>query len=107
MRAYPIVTLAGQEVYNTVDVESLRAQLTPIIDAFVELFDGGRAKGSGELHRLELGLTVTQRGTIAFAAGNASRSLTLTFESRQRSPGTRATTSRSSAAKKPAVVKVD
>lgn len=107
MRAYPLVTLAGQELNNTVDVESLRAQLTPLIDAFLELFDGARAKGAGELHRLELGLAMTQRGAVAFAVGDANRSLTLTFESRQRASGTRSTTSRSSAAKEPDVVKVE
>jgi hypothetical protein len=107
MRSYPLVTIAGQEINNSVDVESLSAQLTPIIDAFLELFDGAKAKGTGELHRLELGLAVTQRGAVAFAAGNATRSLTLTFESRQRTPSTRSATSRSSAAKKPDVVKVD
>ena len=107
MRAYPLVTLAGQELNNTVDVESLRAQIAPLIDAFLELFDGARAKGAGELHRLELGLAVTQRGAVAFAAGDATRSLTLTFETRQRTPSTRSSTSRSSAAKKPDLVKVD
>jgi hypothetical protein len=106
MRAYPLVTLAGQELNDTVDVESLRAQLTPLIDAFLELFDGARAKGAGELHRLELGLALTQRGAVAFAAGDANRSLTLTFEGRQRASG-RSTTSRSSAAKEPDVVKVE
>jgi hypothetical protein len=110
MPKYPILTLTtqGQDInYGAVDVGTLTAQLMPILDALLELFQDVPAKRRGELHRLELGLAVTQQGTIAFATGDVRPSLTLTLERRQRASGTRSATSRSGAAKKPDIVEVD
>ena len=49
---------------------------------------------------------MTEQG-IAFAIGDARPSLTLTLESRQRSPGSSMPRSKASAAKKPDVVEID
>lgn len=107
MTRYQTVDAATQTGGHMVDVEMLSEQLIPIRDAFLKLFEGVQAKSRGEPHRLELGLTVTQHGDIAFAIGDAQPSLTLTLESRQRSPSTRSPTSKSSAAKKSDIVEID
>ena len=101
MLRYPIATVtADRQVVNAgwVNMDTLTEQLLPIRDAFLELFERAPAKSRGELHRLELGLAVTEQG-IAFATGDTRPSLTLTLQSRQRSP-------RSNAAKKPDVVEI-
>jgi hypothetical protein len=103
-----MVDAAGQVgTRRVVDVEKLSEQLIPIRDAFLKLFEGVQAKSRGEPHRLELGLTVTEQGNIAFAIGDTRPSLTLTLESRQRPPGSRSPRSKASAAKKPDVVEID
>jgi len=107
MTRYQIVDATTRTGGQVVDVERLSEQLIPIRDAFLKLFEGVQAKSRGEPHRLELGLTVTQYGDIAFATGDAQPSLTLTLQSRQRSPGTRSPGSKSSAAKKSDVVEID
>jgi len=108
---YPILDLTtdGVEVvpHQRVDVEALGEQLTPIRDALLELFEGGPKEGRVSLQRLEVGLAVTRDGRIAFATGNATPSLTLTFERRSSSSGTRATKARPRAAPKSDVVNVD
>jgi hypothetical protein len=109
MPIYPILKLARDEQLlhrQGVDVEKLNEQLIPIRDVLIKLFDAAPAKSRGELHRLELGLAITKDGNVAFTSGTTKPSLTLTLESRQRSPSTRSTTSRSSAAKKPDVVEI-
>jgi hypothetical protein len=110
MLRYPIVTLVrdDQVVDQTaVNVETLTDQLIPIRDVLLKLFQGASAKTRGELHRVEIGLALTAGGNIAFATGTTTPSLTLTLESRPRTPGTRSTTSRSSVAKKSDVVEID
>jgi hypothetical protein len=108
MTRYPIVDPARQiDNRRLVDVEKLSEQLIPIRDAFLKLFEGVHAKSRGEPHRLELGLTVTQQGNIAFAIGDTRPSLTLTLESRHRSPSDRSPRSKARAAKKPDVVEID
>jgi hypothetical protein len=92
---------------RVIDVEKLSEQLIPIRDAFLKLFEGVQAKSRGEPYRLELGLTVTEQGNIAFAIGDTRPSLTLTLESRQRSPSNRPPRSKASAAKKPDVVEIE
>lgn len=98
---YPILDLTtdGVEVvpHQRVDVEGLSEQLTPIRDALLELFEGGPKKGRVSLQRLEVGLAVTRDGRIAFATGNATPSLTLTFERRPSPSGTRTTKAKSPA----------
>jgi len=107
MNRYPTLDTESKKLTpRAVDVETLSEQLIPIRDALLKLFDGVRSRSRGELHRVELGLTVTEQGTIAFTIGDARPSLTLTLESRQRSPSARAT-SKSGAAKKPDVLKID
>jgi hypothetical protein len=80
-----------------VDVESLNEQLKPILDALLTVFDGAPAKSRGEIHKLEVGLVVTEDGMIAFPSEDMRPSLTLTLGTRQRAPATRPATSRSSA----------
>jgi hypothetical protein len=58
------------------------------------------------LHRLELGLTITEQGTIAFTVGDTRPTLTLTLESRPRSPSARST-AKSGAGKQPDLVEVE
>ena len=109
MLRYPIVTVTSDnQVVNqgAVDVETLSAQLIPIRDALLTLFDRSSAKRRGELRRLELGLAVTEQGAIAFATGAPKPTLTLTLESRTRTPTSRSTASGSSAATKPEVVEI-
>lgn len=108
MTTYPVVrTTESKSRYPSgVEVESLREQLKPIRDALLTIFDGAPAKSRGELHKLEVGLVVTQDGILAFPSEDMRPSLTLTLESRQRAPATRSATSRSSAAKKPDVVEI-
>ena len=89
-----------------VEVESLSEQLKPILDALLTVFDGGRPKRRGELHKLEVGLVVTQDGIIAFPSEGMRPTLTLTLGARQRAPATRSATSRSGAAKKRDVVEI-
>ena len=108
MTRYSVVhTTESQSIRpRGLDVESLNAQLMPIVDALHTLFDGARAKSRGELQKVEVGLVVTQDGAVAFASGDMRPSLTLTLGSRQRAPATRSPTSRSSAAKKRDVVEI-
>lgn len=108
MPRYPIVTLTtDEELVNrrVVDVEALGEQLVPIRDVFLKLFTGTSSRGRGELHRLELGLTLTTDGNIAFATGSTKPSLTLTLERRQYSSKTRSA-SRVGADSKPDVVEI-
>lgn len=84
---YPIVELTAQGAETVphagVDLEHLSEQLVPLRDAMLELLDGARAKRTVALQRLEVGLSVTRDGRVAFATGSATASLTLTFERRQ------------------------
>ena len=89
-----------------VEVESLSEQLKPILEALLTLFDGAPAKSRGELHKLEIGLVVTEDGMIAFPSEDMRASLTLTMGSRQRAPATRSPTSKSGAAKKRDIVEI-
>jgi hypothetical protein len=109
MLRYPIVTVTSDnQLVNqgAVDVETLSAQLVPIRDALLTLFDRSSAKGRGELRRLELGLTVTELGKVAFATGTPTPTLTMIIETRTPA-SSRSTPSRTSAAKKPDVVEID
>jgi hypothetical protein len=108
MVRYPVVrTTQSRSIHpRGVDVESLGEQLKPILDALLTIFDGAPAKSRGELHKLEVGLVLTQDGMIAFPSEDIKPSLTLTLGSRQRAPATRSATSRSSAAKKRDVVEI-
>jgi hypothetical protein len=115
MPRYPSVSLTTESQvvkHGAVDVEALSPQLVRIRDAFLELFEGAPARSKGELHRLDVGLAVTEAGEIAFATGNTRPSLTLSLERRQRSPSTRsASAARSVPAKEPVkepeVVEID
>ena|SRR5512132_1273927 len=108
MATYSVVrtTESKASFPSGVEVESLREQLKPIRDALLTIFDGAPAKSRGELHKLEVGLVLTQDGIIAFPSEDMRPTLVLTLESRQRAPATRSTTSRSSAAKKRDVVEI-
>jgi hypothetical protein len=108
MATYSVVrTTASKSLYpNGVEVESLSEQLKPLRDALLTIFDVAPAKNRGELHKLEIGLVVTQDGILAFPSEDMRPTLTLTFESRQRAPATRSATSRSGAAKKRDVVEI-
>jgi len=107
MNRYPTFNTESKKlVPRAIDVETLSEQLIPIRDAFLKVFDGARARSRGELHRLELGLTITEQGTIAFTVGDARPTLTLTLESRPRSPSARST-AKSGAGKQPDVVEID
>jgi hypothetical protein len=90
---YPIVELTthGAETvpHAGVDLGTLREQLVPVRDALLELFEAGGGKRHVALQRLEVGLSVTRDGRVAFATGNATASLTLTFERRQPATATR------------------
>ncbi len=90
--AYPVVDLtpSGVEVISQrgVDPGRLSAQLAPIRDALLEVFEEAPAKGRVALQRLEVGLSVTRDGIVAFATGNATASITLTFERRTVTPRT-------------------
>ena len=109
MQRYPIVTVTSDNQVLTqgaVDVETLSAQLIPIRDALLTLFDRSSSKGRGELRRLELGLTVTELGRVAFATGVPTPTLTLIIETRTPA-APRSTSSRTTTAKKPDVVEID
>ena len=107
MNRYPTFNTESKKlVPRAIDVETLSEQLIPIRDAFLKVFDGARARSRGELHRLELGLTITEQGTIAFTVGDARPTLTLTLESRPRSPNARST-AKSAAGKQPDLVEVE
>jgi hypothetical protein len=108
MATYSVVrTTQSRSAYpHGVEVESLSEQLKPIRDALLTIFDGVPAKSRGELHKLEIGLVVTQDGILAFPSEDMRPTLTLTLESRQRAPATRSATSRSSPAKKRDVVEI-
>ena len=107
MNRYPTFNTESRKlVPRAIDVETLSEQLIPIRDAFLKVFDGARARSRGELHRLELGLTITEQGTIAFTVGDARPTLTLTLESRPRSPSARST-AKSGAGKQPDLVEVE
>lgn len=92
---YPIVELTthGAETvpHAGVDLDTLREQLVPVRDALLELFEGASPKRTVALQRLEVGLSVTRDGRVAFATGNATASFTLTFERRQPAAATRTT----------------
>ena len=106
MRTYPTVTLATDDQlisFRGVYVEKLREQLIPIRDTLLKVFDGVPARSRGELSRLELGLTLTTDGNIAFVTGTTKPSITLTLETRPRSPRSR---SKTSATKQPDVIEV-
>jgi len=107
---YPIVELTtqGMEIvpHRGVDLDSLSAQLAPVRDALLELFKGASTKGRGGLQRIEVGLSVTRDGRIAFITGNATPSLTLTFERRPPAPS-RSTAARVVAAAEPDMVTID
>jgi len=108
---YPIVDLTTQGVevvtQRGVDLDSLSEQLIPIRDAFLALIEGGSPASRVALQRLEIGLSVTRDGRVAFATGNATPTLTLTFERRLPPSSTRSTKSRAAEPAKPNVVKVD
>lgn len=109
MPTYPIVTPTTERQavkYRAVDAEALTAQLVPIRDALLKLFERAPSRSRGELHWLEVRLAVTEQGDVAFATGTATPSLTLTLGARTRSPSARPTTSRSAAATKPEVVEI-
>jgi hypothetical protein len=106
MTRYQTVDAARQTGGQVVDVERLSEQLIPIRDAFLKLFEGVQAKSRGEPHRLELGLTVTQYGDIAFATGDARPTFTLILQGRQVAPSTRSPRPKSGA-KKSDVVEID
>ena len=80
-----------------VEVESLSQQLKAMLDALLTIFDGVPSRSRGELHKLEVGLVVTQDGILAFPSEDRP-TLTLTLGARQRAPATRSATSRSGAA---------
>lgn len=107
---YPIVELTTQGVETVphagVDLENLSAQLVPVRDALIELFEDGRARRSVALQRLEVGLSVTRDGRVAFATGNATASLTLTFERRQPVPKARSAKPKQSEPAPPDLVKL-
>jgi hypothetical protein len=72
MNRYPTLDTKSKKLTpRAVDVETLSEQLIPIRDALLKLFDGVRSRSRGEVHRVELGLTVTEQGTIAFTIGDA------------------------------------
>jgi hypothetical protein len=108
MARYPVVetTLSAPRLPRGVEVESLSEQLKPILDALITMFDGAPAKSRGELHKLEVGLVLTQDGVVAFPSQDMRPSLTLTLGSRQRAPATRSATSKSKVAKKEDVVEI-
>jgi hypothetical protein len=108
MANYSVVRTTQSQAHRPsgVDVETLSEQLNPILDALLQIFDGIPAKSRGELHKLEVGLVVTQDGMVAFPSGDLRPSLTVTLGSRQRAPATRSATSKSSAAKKRDVVEI-
>lgn len=110
MPTYPIVTSTTERQavkYRAVDAEALTAQLIPIRDALLKLFERVPARSRGELHSLEVRLAVTEQGDVAFATGTTTPSLSLTLGSRHRAPNTRSATSTSHAATKPVVVEID
>src|SRR5262245_61998843 len=83
----------GREIYP-IDLEVLVSQLIPIRDALLKVFDGVPARGRGEVQRLEVGLTLTGRGVVAFPAEDMRPSLTLTLGARQRPVNPRSGTGR-------------
>lgn len=105
---YPIVELTAQGAETVphagVDLEHLSEQLVPLRDAMLELLDGAGAKRTVALQRLEVGLSVTRDGRVAFATGNATASLTLTFERRQPAATARTSKPKPAAARKPKAV---
>jgi hypothetical protein len=92
---YPIVdmTTRGVEVvpHRGVNLATLGAELVPIRDALLELFGNGSAKSRVALQRLEVGLSITPEGRLAFTTGSVTASVTLTFERRLPAPSTRST----------------
>lgn len=108
---YPIVdlTTGGVEVVTQrgVDLDALGEQLGPLRDAFLALFGGGPPGSRIVLQRLEVGLSVTRDGRIAFATGKATPTLTLTFERRPPTSSTGPTKARAAGPAKPGVVTVD
>ncbi len=89
---YPIVDMTprGAEIvsHRGIDPDTLTAQLTPIRDALLALFEDPPSRSRVALQRLEVGLSVTRDGIVAFATGSATASITLTFERRTTTPRT-------------------
>src|SRR5262245_34663049 len=108
MASYSVVrTTESRSAFpRGVEVDSLTEQLRPILDALLTIFDGTPPKSRGELHKLEVGLVVTEDGILAFPSEEMRPTLTLTLGTRQRSPATRSSTSRSGTAKKRDVVEI-
>lgn len=99
-------TTEGHLGPGRVEVERLSEQLTPIVDAFIAIFNRVPARSRGQLQELEVGLVVTQEGEIAFPSEDVRPSLTLRLGNRQRPPASRSPSSKSSAAKKQDVVEI-
>ena len=53
-------TTEGRLGPGRVEVERLSEQLTPIVDAFIAIFNRVPARSRGQLQELEVGLVVTQ-----------------------------------------------
>lgn len=105
MIEYPIVELTTQGVevvpHTGVDLESLSDQLEPVRDALSRLFEAGRGKSAGTLQRLEVELSLTHDGRVAFATGNTSAFLKLTFERKPSASRTRTTKPKPAAVTEP------
>jgi hypothetical protein len=80
--------LTGRE---QVDVEELIRQLAEIRDALLTVLEDGAKRPL--LQRLEIGLSITRDGRLAFVTEGAARSLTLTLERSAETP-TRARTTK-------------
>ena len=94
----------GHGMAAGVDIDTLTSQLIPLRDALLKVFDGIPARRRGEVQRLEVGLSLTERGDLALVAENTNALITLTLGSRQRLPSTR---SKVASASKPDVVRLD
>jgi hypothetical protein len=94
----------GHGMAAGVELDNLTSQLIPLRDALLKVFDGIPARRRAEVQRLEVGLSLTERGDLALAAENTKALITLTLGNRQRLPRTR---SQGTSGPKPDVVRVE
>jgi hypothetical protein len=110
---YPIVDVTADGIHlvphQRVDVKRLVSELIPVRDALFELFESRPAKTPVVLQRLEIGLSITPDGRIAFATGGVTRSFTMTFERRasKASTSSRSPKTPASGTSKDAVVRLE
>jgi hypothetical protein len=102
----PTETYAGLGI-ESMNADDLAAQLIPLRDALLKVFDRIPSRARGEVRQLEIGLALTSRGHLATPGENMRQVLTMTLCSRERPPRSRSGASKTDAAKPDILVAVD